>query len=72
MTKYVSFGIITTKMIIPFSLAFSQIIVDIVDYLYSNASEYCDEENECKKESNAIMNSFKQSTGRKMSSWSSL
>ena len=58
MTKYVSFGIITTKMIIPFSLAFSQIIVDIVDYLYSNASEYCDEENECKKESNAIMNSY--------------
>ena len=58
MKKLIGFGIITKKLLIPFLLALSQIIIDIVDQLYSKEFEYCDKENKCRKINNAIMNSY--------------
>ena len=49
---------ISRKLFLPFLLALSQIIIDIVDQLYSKEFEYCDEENKCKTVTNSIMNSY--------------
>ena len=58
MKKLISFGIISRKLFLPFLLALSQIIIDIVDQLFSKEFEYCDEENKCKTITNSIMNSY--------------
>ena len=62
MKNLIGFGIITKKLIIPFLLAFSQIIIDIEEQLYSKELVYCDEENKCKKISNAL-NAYSASIG---------
>ena len=63
MKKLIGFGIISRKLFIPFLYSLSQIIIDIVDHLYSKEFEYCDEENKCKTINNAIMNSYSIAIG---------
>ena len=55
MKKLISFGIVSRKLFIPFLLALSQILIDLVDKLYSKEFEYCDEENKCKTITNSLM-----------------
>ena len=63
MKKLIGFGIISKKLFIPFFLALFQIIINIVDQLYSKEFEYCDEENKCKTMTNGIMNQYSNAIG---------
>ena len=59
----IGFGIVSRKLFIPFFFALSQIIIDIVDKLYSKEFEYCDEKNNCKTMTNVIMNPYSIAIG---------